>query len=48
MNRAFRWTGSVAVVVMAAACEVPPPEVDQTGFRGLGLEDEADGAGDGH
>ena len=38
MNRAFRWTGAAVVVVMAAGCEVPPPEVDQTGFRGLGLE----------
>ncbi|MEJ2541570.1 MAG: photosynthetic reaction center cytochrome PufC [Gemmatimonadota bacterium] len=38
MSRAFRWTGAAAALLMVAGCERPPVDVQQSGFRGLGIQ----------
>ena len=39
MSSAFRWTGAAtALLLVVTACERPPMEVTQQGFRGVGLQ----------
>lgn len=37
MRSAFRWTGIALAVTLVSACERPPVDVVQTGFRGLSI-----------